>query len=223
MLSEVKQIAINHPPIRLRMRRTLTVLDTRKYVLAIDQGTTSTKTLVIDQDGAIIGTSWPERFGIEPSYPQPGWVEFDPDCMLDTVRSAEAAVRTAGIRFAEIAGVGLANQGETVIAFDGASGRPICPAISWQDRRTEHTRIFHDAAAAAARRLSGNADGTSRNYRFGSDRVLGGGQVKVGGISPSAHDRSKVWSRSWTVGAVLLRQVESARFAYSGRCDHDPG
>ncbi len=112
---------------------------TAKYILAIDQGTTSTKALVIDQDGAIIGTSWPELFGIEATYPQPGWVEFDPDRMLDTVRqSATAAVRNAGIGFTEIAGIGLANQGETVIAFDGASGRTICPAISWQDRRTEH-------------------------------------------------------------------------------------
>jgi len=114
-------------------------LETRNYILAIDQGTTSAKALVIDQDGAIRGASSPERFGIEAGYPQPGWVEFDPDRMLDTVRqSAQAAVRNAGIRFTEIAGIGLANQGETVIAFDGASGRPICPAISWQDRRTEH-------------------------------------------------------------------------------------
>jgi len=113
-------------------------LETRKYILGIDQGTTSTKALVIDQGGTILGSSSPERFGIEASYPQPGWVEFDPDRILDTVhQSAQAAVRNAGISFTEIAGIGLANQGETVIAFDGASGRPICPAISWQDRRSE--------------------------------------------------------------------------------------
>ena len=113
-------------------------MSSRKVILAIDQGTTSTKALVIDQGGTILGTSLPERFAIEPSYPRPGWVEFDPQRILETVRqSAQAAVRNAGVRYDEIAAIGLANQGETVIAFDGASGRPICPAISWQDRRTE--------------------------------------------------------------------------------------
>jgi len=113
-------------------------MSSRQVMLAIDQGTTSTKALVIDQDGTILGTSFPERFAIEPSYPRPGWVEFDPQRILETVRqSAQAAIRNAGISYSDIAGIGLANQGETVIAFDGASGLPICPAISWQDRRTE--------------------------------------------------------------------------------------
>lgn len=110
----------------------------RKYILAIDQGTTSTKALVLDGHGVVLATSAPKQFGIEASYPRAGWVEFDPDRILETIRqSALAAVRNAGISIAEIAAIGLANQGETVIAFDGASGRPIYPAISWQDRRGE--------------------------------------------------------------------------------------
>jgi glycerol kinase len=109
-----------------------------KNILAIDQGTTSTKSLVIDDEGQILGTSWPARFAIEPSHPHPGWVEYDPDRMLETVcESAQAAVRNARLSFAEIAGIGLANQGETVIAFDAGTGRPVYPAISWQDRRGE--------------------------------------------------------------------------------------
>ena len=69
----------------------------RKYILAIDQGTTSTKALVLDERGATVATSAPDRFAIEPSYPQPGWVEFDPDSMLETVcQSARAAVGHAG-------------------------------------------------------------------------------------------------------------------------------
>ena len=86
-------------------------MSSRKVILAIDQGTTSTKALVIDQGGTILGTSLPERFAIEPSYPRPGWVEFDPQRILETVRqSAEAAVRNAGVRYGEIAAIGLANH-----------------------------------------------------------------------------------------------------------------
>ncbi len=109
-----------------------------RHILAIDQGTTSTKALVLDHQGQILGSSSPAPFAIPAAHPQPGWVEFDPDRMLATVcQSAQAAVRDAGRSFAEIAGIGLANQGETVIAFDAETGRPVYPAISWQDRRGE--------------------------------------------------------------------------------------
>lgn len=108
------------------------------YILAIDQGTTSTKALVLDMAGQVVSTSWPARFVVEPNYPQPGWVEFPPEQMLRGVlQSAQAAVRSAGLSLRDIAGLGLANQGETVIAFDAHTGRPVYPAISWQDRRGE--------------------------------------------------------------------------------------
>ena len=113
-------------------------MNTRRFILAVDQGTTSTKALVIAENGTIVATSAADRFEIEAAHPRPGWVEYDPDRMLETVRdSARAAIRNAGIHSDDIAGIGLANQGETVIAFDADNGRPICPAISWQDRRTE--------------------------------------------------------------------------------------
>ena len=107
-------------------------------ILAIDQGTTSTKAVVINEDGKILGSSLPDRFAIDVRYPQPGWVEFDPQQLLDSIRdSAQAAIASAQMSWSEIAGVGIANQGETVIAFNRATGRPIHPAISWQDCRTE--------------------------------------------------------------------------------------
>ena len=109
-----------------------------RYILAIDQGTTSTKSVVLSDDGSVVATSLPERFEIRASYPHPGWVEYSPDRMLETVcQSAEAAIRRAGIDARDIVALGLANQGETVIAFDADSGRPVYPAISWQDRRAE--------------------------------------------------------------------------------------
>jgi glycerol kinase len=105
-------------------------------ILAIDQGTTSTKSLVLDADGQILGSSWPAHFGVAPTHPRSGWVEYDPRSLLESVcHSARAAIQNSGVHAADIAAIGLANQGETVIAFDTLDGQPIHPAISWQDRR----------------------------------------------------------------------------------------
>ncbi len=108
-----------------------------RFILAIDQGTTSTKAVVLDDEGRLCGpaaTAGP----INGRHPRQGWVEFDPVQLLESVhQSAEGAVRGAGLTFSDIAAIGLANQGETCIAFEAATGRPIYPAISWQDRRCE--------------------------------------------------------------------------------------
>jgi len=107
-------------------------------VLAIDQGTTSTKALVVDQTGRVVGQS--DGHAVDAHHPEPGWVEYDPEQMLATVvDAARAAVGSAGVGFESIDAVGLANQGETSIAFDASDGAAIHPAISWQDRRTEET------------------------------------------------------------------------------------
>lgn len=95
-------------------------------VLAIDQGTTGTKAFTLDQDGAFAAVAAFEHIQ---HYPRPGWVEHDPEELLGHVAAALAA---AG----PVDAIGLANQGETVIAWDGASGRPLGPAIVWQDDRT---------------------------------------------------------------------------------------
>jgi glycerol kinase len=107
-------------------------------ILAIDQGTTSTKALVIDEDGQILGSSGPATFNVESSYPRSGWVQCDPFQLLESVlQSAQAALSNAKLKASDIAAIGLANQGETVIAFDAHTGIPVCPAISWQDRRAQ--------------------------------------------------------------------------------------
>jgi len=109
----------------------------KQFILAIDQGTTSSKALVIDSDGEILAGS-EGKFGFEGIYPEPGWVEYDPVQILESVRGAAiSAVKNAGLQFSDIAAIGLDNQGETVIAFDATDGKPLCNAISWQDRRTE--------------------------------------------------------------------------------------
>lgn len=104
------------------------------YILAIDQGTTSTRAIVFDGNMKIAGTGQMEFRQI---YPQSGWVEHDPEeiwqSVLTTVRSA---IEAAGIEASQIAGIGITNQRETVVVWERASGKPIQNAIVWQDRRT---------------------------------------------------------------------------------------
>jgi glycerol kinase len=102
-------------------------------ILAIDQGTSGTTCLVVDEELRIAGRGYRE---LRQSYPQPGWVEHDPDEILRTVHEAAAdALRAAGIAAADLDAVGITNQRETTVVWD-RGGRPLHPAIVWQDRRT---------------------------------------------------------------------------------------
>ncbi len=104
------------------------------FVLAIDQGTTSTRAIVFDDSAAIRGVAQQE---FPQHYPNSGWVEHDPeDLWRTTVETARAALGKAGISASELAGVGVANQRETTLVWDRATGKPIHNAIVWQDRRT---------------------------------------------------------------------------------------
>ncbi len=106
----------------------------QRYVLGVDQGTGSTKAVVMDNEARIIGMS--AAFSVRPHLPRAGWVEYDPwDILTSVVSAIRSALEVAGIRPADVAACGLANQGETVIAFDRENGDPVYPAISWQDRR----------------------------------------------------------------------------------------
>jgi glycerol kinase len=103
-------------------------------ILAIDQGTTGTTCLVVDPELRVLGRGYA---ALTQNFPQPGWVEHDPEEIWRTVNAAaEAALRSARLRPEELAGVGIANQRETTLLWERASGRPVHPAIVWQDRRT---------------------------------------------------------------------------------------
>jgi glycerol kinase len=105
-----------------------------KCVLAIDQGTTSTRALVFDDSGQSLGTASRE---LTQHYPQHGWVEHDAEEIWQTVALVvPEALRAAGIEARELAGIGLTNQRETVVLWDRSSSRPLAPGIVWQDRRT---------------------------------------------------------------------------------------
>jgi glycerol kinase len=103
-------------------------------ILAIDQGTTGITCLVFDEEGRIAGRGNSE---FEQHFPRPGWVEHDAAQIWDvTRRVAIQALADAGIQGAELDGIGITNQRETVVAWDPATGDPIYRALVWQDRRT---------------------------------------------------------------------------------------
>jgi len=103
-------------------------------ILAIDQGTTGTTCLVFDGDGAVAGRAYSE---FEQHFPRPGWVEHDANEIWEvTRRVATEAIADAGIGGADLEGIGIANQRETIVAWDPVSGEPLHRALVWQDRRT---------------------------------------------------------------------------------------
>jgi len=101
-------------------------------VLAIDQGTSATKCILIDAAGAIVARA---SAPLGETHPRPGWVEQDADAIWQSVLAA-AHECLSGIDSAAVAGIGLCTQRESVVAWDRASGRPLAPLISWQDQRT---------------------------------------------------------------------------------------
>ncbi len=105
-----------------------------RVVLALDQGTSSSRALVVDETGQILAIA---QESIARAFPEPGWVEQDAEEMWTAQRSsAIAALAAAGVRADAVAAVGITNQRETTIIWDRATATPIAPAIVWQDRRT---------------------------------------------------------------------------------------
>ena len=104
------------------------------HILAIDQGTTSTRSIVFDKRLRVAGSAGKE---LAQHFPKPGWVEHDPEEIWNSVvATGRAAIRKAGLKAAEIAAIGITNQRETVVLWDRKTGKPIHHAVVWQDRRT---------------------------------------------------------------------------------------
>lgn len=104
------------------------------FLLAIDQGTTSSRAILFDQGGGVVKIAQRE---LEQFFPQNGWVEHDGEQIwADTLQVCRELIQSANITAKEIAGVGITNQRETTLIWDRATGKPIAKAIVWQDRRT---------------------------------------------------------------------------------------
>jgi glycerol kinase len=106
----------------------------RGAIMALDQGTTSSRTILFDRKGKVLAVAQQE---FAQHYPKPGWVEHKPQDIWNTVAAtAKSALRKAKLKPADIKGIGITNQRETTLLWDRATGKPVGPAIVWQCRRT---------------------------------------------------------------------------------------
>ena len=121
----------------------------KQYVIALDQGTTSSRCILFDQAQNIVGTAQKEFTQI---YPRPGWVEHDPmEIYSSQYGVMNEVLAKTGAGAGEVAGIGITNQRETTVVWDRETGRPVCNAIVWQCRRTAALceELKRDAAFAA--------------------------------------------------------------------------
>jgi glycerol kinase len=138
------------------------------YILALDQGTTSSRAILFTEAGAIAAVAQHE---FEQFYPQPGWVEHDPTEILTSQMScAVEALGKVGARPRDISAIGITNQRETVVVWERATGKPIHPAIVWQDRRT--------AAQCSALEESGVGDTISNRTGLVIDPYFSATKIK---------------------------------------------
>ncbi|MCY3001514.1 MAG: glycerol kinase GlpK [Planctomycetota bacterium] len=126
-----------------------------KHLLALDQGTTSSRSIVFDAQGRVVALAQQE---FAQHFPKPGWVEHDADEIWRTqLATARAALRKAKLGPRDIAAIGVTNQRETTVAWDRRTGEPLARAIVWQDRRTagECERLVREGAAERIRARTG--------------------------------------------------------------------
>ena len=152
------------------------------YVLALDQGTTSSRAIVFDASGAVRSTAQRE---FRQWFPQGGWVEHDAVEIWATQSGVmHEAIAKAGIAAREIAAIGITNQRETTVLWDRATGRPVANAIVWQDRRT--------AGACDALRAAGHAPAIQRKTGLVLDAYFSGTKLKwLLDHVPAARERAR--------------------------------
>ena len=157
-------------------------MDNKRFVLAIDQGTTSTRAMLFDEAGQPCGMAQRE---LPQMFPQDGWVEHDPEAIwLDTLLVGRDVLRDAGIAATDIAGIGIANQRETTILWDRETGAPLHNAIVWQDRRT--------ADYCAALRADGREDMVRQRSGLLLDPYFSASKLKwLLDTVPGARERAK--------------------------------
>ena len=182
------------------------------YILALDQGTSGSTALVVDGEGRVCARGAAE---LPQHYPQPGWVEHDPEQIWSTtVTAARSALAGAGVRGADVAAIGITNQRETTIVWDRATGRPIHHAIVWQCRRTAPFCDELKAAGleAAVRQRTGlvlDAYFSGTKIRWILDTVPGArGRAENGALAFGTVDSWLVWKL--TGGRVHATDVTNA-------------
>ena len=165
-----------------------------KHFLAIDQGTSGTKAIVVDEAGQVVSIA---EVAVRPEYLAGGGVEQDPEALFDSVVGAgREALAQAGV---PVAAVALANQGETVLAWDRGTGRPLTPAVVWQDRRAES--ICALAVGVRGHRRTAHRSGARPVLLRAED-----------GVDPGEHDHGRRGHHHrHLAGAPAVRRVRHRR------------
>ena len=167
------------------------------YVLALDQGTTSSRAIVFGHDGSVVSSAQQELAQI---FPKPGWVEHDPVSIWhDQVQTANNALLSAKISAVHVSAIGITNQRETSIIWDRRTGEPIYNAIVWQDRRTSEfcDRIRTDHAEAIRRTTGLEVDAyfSASKIRWLLDNVDGArSKAENGELAFGTVDSWLVWN-----------------------------
>ncbi len=173
----------------------------KRYVLAIDQGTTSSRSILFNHLGKPVAS---KSLELRQIYPQPGWVEHDPMEIWETqIETAREVMREAGVDGREIAAIGITNQRETTIVWERDTGRPVCNAIVWQCRRT----------ADICRDLAGENDAVRERTGLLLDAYFSGTKVKwILDRIPEAKKRAAAGDLLFgTVDAWLLYNLTGKR------------
>ena len=168
------------------------------FVLAIDQGTTSSRAIVFDERMQVAGLAQEE---FTQHFPASGWVEHDAEEIFDTVvATCRAALEKAGVTASEIAAIGITNQRETTVVWDKKTGRPVHRAIVWQDRRTadfcsELKRLGHEAEISAKTGLVLDPYFSGTKLRWILNEV-GGARERAGSLLFGTIDSYLIWRLS---------------------------
>jgi glycerol kinase len=183
-----------------------------KFILALDQGTTSSRSMVFDQYGNIISIAQKE---FRQLFPQPGWVEHDPEEIWSSqIGTLAEAVAKANITMKQIAGIGITNQRETTVIWDRKTGKPIYNAIVWQDRRTaaycdELKQAGHSALITEKTGLVIDAYFSATKAKWILDNVPGARQKATNGeLAFGTIDSWLLWKL--TAGALHVTDITNA-------------
>ncbi|CAN5383316.1 glycerol kinase GlpK [soil metagenome] len=167
-----------------------------RYILALDQGTTSSRSIIFDREGSIVSTGQREYTQI---YPQSGWVEHDPvEIWISQIETAVEALQKADLRACDIAAVGITNQRETAILWNRVTGQPIHNAIVWQDRRTSdicnEVRSRHGDLIKARTGLETDAYFSASKIKWLLDNIPGAREkAEAGELAFGTVDTWLVW------------------------------
>lgn len=173
------------------------------YILALDQGTTSSRAILFDDAGTIAAVAQHE---FQQFYPQAGWVEHDPmEILTSQMSCAVEVLGKAGARPRDIAAIGITNQRETVVVWERATGKPIHPAIVWQDRRT--------AAQCNALEQSGAGDDISNRTGLVIDPYFSATKIKwILDQAPGARARAEKGELAFgTIDSWLIWHLTSGK------------